>query len=234
MEGTDHMTPIISSKSILVASARKSWAVPLFFIALMGWMTTPTASAGQFNQLAHAKYMFIGVVTEAKVEARADSASGVAEGSKRSSRGINYVKALVSPQKTLTDAPKGPVGSQNVYICAADISVGATYLFILGDPDERRGCFHSVPFLLGALPGKSPNSSIVLTADTIFMMPESPNLDQFPIAMPDANVSGNFCKRKIVVLHSYMDLHVFLRLLKEERAKGTNKNQSKAIKGDGA
>jgi hypothetical protein len=217
MEDTDHMASTFSSLRLLVL-ARNARAILLFLLALLSFTGATAAFAGQFSKLAHAKYMFIGTVTEAKVEAVVKSAIGDAAGSKYPVQN-RYVKALVSPQQILTDAPRDPLGNQSVSICAPAISVGATYLFILGDPNTKEGCFYSVPFLLGALPGKSPDSSIILTEDTLFMMPESLDLDQFSIALPDAHVRESFCERNVVVLNTYLDLRVFLDLLKHERTK---------------
>ncbi len=217
------MTSIFYSSGLLVL-ARSARIILLPCLALLSFATTTAAFAGQFNLLAHAKYMFVGVVTEAKAEPAVKSAIDEATGAKHSSRKKYYVKASVSPQEILTEAPKNPLGNRDVSICAANISVGATYLFILDEEPIKEGCFYSVPFLLGALPGKGPDSSIILTEDTLFFMPQSLELDQLPITLPDAHVRESLCKRNVVVLNTYLDLRVFIHLLKLEREKPLQPN----------
>jgi hypothetical protein len=111
------------------------------------------------------------------------------------------------------------MSSQGLFICATDISVGATYLFVSNGPEEGNGCYPSVKFLLGALPGEAPNSRIVLTENTLFMLPESLDLVQRSVALPDARIHESDCNGNVVVLNTYLDLRYFLNLLKLERIK---------------
>lgn len=216
MEGIKHMASICFS-SRMVVPVRRAGSLLTFFLTLIGCAATTSSFAGQFSRLAHARYIFIGVVTEAKAIAKPPI--GELAGSKHSVRKTYYVKASVSPEKILMGTQKIAMSSQSLSICATAISVGATYLFVSNGPEGENGCSPSVLFLLGTLPGKAPNSSIILTEDTLFMLPESPDLVQRSVALPDAHIHENDCKRNVGVLNTYLDLRNFLDLLKHERAK---------------
>jgi hypothetical protein len=87
----------ICSDSRLLVLVRRARSLLTFFLALLGCAAITSSFAGQFSRVAHAKYIFIGVVTEAKVMAKPPI--GEVAGSKHSVRKTYYVRALVSPEK---------------------------------------------------------------------------------------------------------------------------------------
>lgn len=199
-------------------------------VGLLGCVLDTSASAGQFAELSHAKYVFVGFVNEAKAEpiaVRATSEKDVIVDSFESHVGEqgrgklkHYVVASVSIERNIIGASSLQKDG-NISICAGKkIAVGLTYLFIVGDSaTAEHGCWPAVSFLLGALPSGAPNSSIVLTEEVLEMMPPTPRLDQYALVLGDASIKQSDCPHNEVILDTYFNLQDFVDLLKQERSK---------------
>jgi len=210
--------PFMRSSSRSLAPMRRAELLVVLFLAFLACVTNTPSFAGEFHRLARAKYVFIGVVTEAKAMAKPSMEE--VEGPRGSVEEIYYpVEALVSPKRNvLTGTPEISTPSQkSLPVCATDITVGATYLFMSNGPEKGHKCFPSTKFLLGALPGKAPESSIVLTEDVLLTLPKSPNLVQRSVVLPDAHLDEGAGMGDVVILKTYLDLEYFVDLLEHER-----------------
>lgn len=67
--------------------------------------------------------------------------------------------------------------------------------------------------------GGKPNSSIVLTADTLLLLPPSPVLDRHQYVMPDAHMLSKQCDDNAVMVETYLDLDRFIDLMRQEKAR---------------
>ena len=178
-------------------------------------------SAGQFDELAHADRAFIGFVEAAKLGPISTYPGAQTRGSENNVERHRYVIASVAPEKFLIGRP--PVGEEKqvLSICHdQNIAVGSYYLFLMDKVPLQLGeCMLAEAFLLGAGPGGKPNSSIVLTADTLLLLPPSPVLDRHQYVMPDAHMLSKQCDDNAVVVETYLDLDRFIDLMRQEKAR---------------
>lgn len=222
---------VLRRQSFIVAMG--AWLTRILYAVTLSLPFTTSVSAGQFEQLASAKYVFVGFVNEAKLDSSlvyplpkgAVYGSSASDGSRGDRAGCDesHCDAIASVliKRKIIGSPKANLGSHEISICVSNnIAVGESYLFIVGEgPRAESGCLYAISFLLGAPPHEAPNSSIVLTEDMLEMMPVSPRLYQHAIAMPDAIFRQAGCEHGVVVLNTYFDLHDFVDLLRQERVK---------------